>query len=892
MAAQQLGAVAGFRHRWGRSSLIGLVLLSSACAAPVPMPGTAPVTSRFAMGGVSTAEAGIRHYLAAGDSLALRSIAGLPGDTLLRLLHYGLAHHRLGHWQASNHALQQAEAIAEARYTKSLSQALGASVINDKTVDYNPPPHERAFMHYYGMLNYLQLGDRDAALVEARKANVFLERYTRENGDRSYESDAAVQYIAGMLQWARGDRDDAIVSLRKAGQAYDTYRSRYGLPSPKFVGADLARSASLLGIDEVAADVTKTYGLTKADIAPSKGSGELIVLIENGYIAHRIEQKLYVPILKSESDALSTGGVAAAVLVGLPIVDRTLTLFQETNKGNEYAKAYQDGYIIGAMITGGDVFSIAWPKYSLWANGAEQVTVAVGTARQEGLVINDLSAIAARHFEEEKGRIIRRAIFRGAGKFALAKFAEKKAEQAAAKGGGGWMSELAGMGAKAIVQGAGNALEQADTRSWSSLPAEIRAARFTLPPGDHPVTVKVLDADGTIRNIDLGVVKIASGETVVRTAFVDGSYRGSTQRFAMAQQGVDFNAGTAVASGALPAGSSASLAGGAAGAAGATGTAAQGMAGMAALIAGAAGGAAPGAASQSGAAAPATPAPVPAAKPAEPPPPPPPGALATVLAVRPVTSAIRPLAGETVRFAVQMRNSPERDRRERAQLALYVVRQGGDDTTLVWSGLEGDTASWDGMVGDSAAFTGWYAWNMRVTTPRGAYPTNYSWSTAVDVEAPNGRSLAQEPPEITPEPETRTVQRPDYAKKKSRLVWGLVFTGLGVGTSAAGYSMASTAIAGTPPGSAERQMAFNVWTGGVAIGAIGAIVAARGWFKDYTHDVREPDAGAVQRNQEKRLERAEALKAVIERNETVRQSYVMRIRTLPNRQGASPGRRP
>ena len=163
MAAQQLGAVAGFCHRRGRSSLIGLVLLSSACAAPVPMPGAAPVTSRFAMGGVSTAEAGIRHYLARGDTLALRSIAGLPGDTLLRLLHYGLAHHRLGHWQASNYALQQAEAIAEARYTKSLSQGLGSALINDKVLDYNPPPHERAFMHYYGMLNYLQLGDRDAS---------------------------------------------------------------------------------------------------------------------------------------------------------------------------------------------------------------------------------------------------------------------------------------------------------------------------------------------------------------------------------------------------------------------------------------------------------------------------------------------------------------------------------------------------------------------------------------------------------------------------------------------------------------------------------------------------------------------------------------------------------
>ena len=859
------GAVAALRHCPGRACALAALLALMGCAraggtaagaggstvmgaasggggrSGRAAAAIAPPNSRFAMGGISAPEAGIRHYLARKDSLALRAIAGLPGDSLLRLLHRGMAYHRLGNWQASNAALQAADVMAEDRYTKSVKQALGAALINDKTIDYNPPPHERAFMHYYGMLNYLQLGDRDAALVEARKANAFLERYVRENGQRTYESDASVQYLAGMLHLAGGDKNDAIVSLRKAGSAYDVYRERYGVPSPRFVGADIARTAKDMGIEEVVADATKRYGLGSADVAAQRGSGQLLVLIENGYIAHRVQQKLYVPILKSEADALSNGGLEAALTVGVPIVDRTLTLFLETNRGNEYAQAYQDGYVLGALITGGDLVTMAWPKYSLYANGVEDVTVTVGTARQEALVMNDLSAIAARHFEEEKGKIVRRAVFRAAGKYALAKYAEKKAEQAADNAnttGVPGLGKIAGGIAKAGAQALANATEQADTRSWSSLPAEIRAARFTLPPGDHHVVLNVLDADGTTRTIDLGTVKVAANQTVVQSAFVDGQYRGSARRFANAVQGVDFRASLDVASGALPAVQAAAPVG-------------------AVVLAGAAG------AGGAAAAAPSAPAG--------------PGALATVSAVRPIAGTFRPLAGESARFAVQMRGTPEGDRRGRAALTLQLVRQGSTDTAHVWTGSEGDTLFWNGTIAGEQAKPGQYHWILRANTPRGDRPTEYAWSAAVEVEAPRGSALISDPPEPRLEPETRSVMRPDYAKKRSRLKWGLVFTGAGIGTSVMGYSMASTALKGTPPASPERQMAFNVWAGGITVSALGAFVASRGVFKDYEKKVDEPDGGAIQRNAEVREDRAKAVASVREQNESIRKSVVMRI---------------
>lgn len=814
---------------------LAAVLSGAANGAATSAGAFAGANARFAAAGVSRPEAAVRSLLASGDSSALAAVEALPDDALLRLLHRGMVHHRLGNWQSSNAAFQAAERLAEDRYTKSVSQALGSALINDKTLDYNPPPHERAFMHYYGMLNYLQLGDREAALVEARKANAFLERYTRENGHRTYAADAAVQYLAGLLQLAERNGSDAIVSLRKAGEAYDVYRARYGVPTPRFVGADLARTAAEAGMADVATETAKRFGLGSAELGSQAGSGQLLVLVENGYIAHRVEQKLYVPILGSEAAALSSGGAAAALTVGVQIVDRTLTLFRETNRGNEYAKAYQDGYVLGALVTGGDLFTVAWPKYALWANAVEDIQVTAGTLRREALVVNDLSAIAARHFEEDKSGILRRAVFRAAGKYALVKFGEKQAEAAGNKAGG-WWGEAAKFGAGLAGKKLADATEQADTRSWSSLPAEIRAARFTLPPGEHDVTISVVDADGSTRTISLGKVRVDANEVVVRNAFVTGQDRGNARRFATALRGADLQASTAVASGTLP---SAPAAGGAV--AGAT-------------IAG----------GPPGAGAPAAPAG--------------PGALATVMSVRPLAAEFRPLTGEAARFAVLMRNTPAAEKRGRAQLALYVAAHGGTDTAHVWSGAEGDTVFWSGTIGDRRAQPGQYDFVLRTTTPLGERATEYAWTASIEVDAPNGRELLIPPPEPKLEPETRTVLRPDYGKKRSRFTWGLVLTGIGAGTSAAGYSMAGGAIRTTPPGSDERAMAFNVWAGGIAVATIGTFIASRGWFKDYERPVQEPDGGAIQRNREAREARARALEEVEAANEKVKQSVVMRLR--------------
>jgi hypothetical protein len=516
-------------------------MFAAGCASSPPPEGMFsalrdPANARFAMGGITPAEAGLRYGVARADSAAVAlAMSRLPGDTLLRLLHWGLAHHRAGRWAQSNTALQAADQLAEERYTRSVRQALGAALLNDLVVDYVPPAHERAFIHYYGMLNYVALGDRESALVEARKANLFLERYAREHGSRTYTVDATVEYVAGALHLDAGDRNDALVSFRKADSAYAVYGRAFGMTAPAFVAGDVARLGDAMGV-QLARGTPRPQQQGRANT----GEGHLLVLVENGYIAHKVQEKLYVAITETERHALRRHRDHDGFRIGSDVAERTLRIFTDPGT-SEYTRRHADGVAIGTLASGGELLTLAWSRYRLAASGADSILVSVGGRTESPVLMNDLSAIAARSFEEDKPAIIRRMVFRGAMKYAIAKYAEHKAEEEGEKRAEG-SGKLWKFGAKVLGQGVAAATEKADTRSWSTLPSEVRGIRLTLPAGDHRVVVSLMDPGGTPRHIDLGVVRVEPGRLAMKSVFTDGRERGSSLRFANASRGVRYRA--------------------------------------------------------------------------------------------------------------------------------------------------------------------------------------------------------------------------------------------------------------------------------------------------------------------------------------------------------------
>ncbi len=121
--------------------------------------------------------------------------------------------------------------------------------------------------------------------------------------------------------------------------------------------------------------------------------------------------------------------------------------------------------------------------------------VEAGGRSAQTVVVEPIGAIATKALEDEFPAIKARAITR-----------------AMTKGGAYTAAEAAGTNQtvnKAGLSAAG-AFEQADTRGWATLPAEIRMARVSLPAGVHDVTISYRDAAGAVafqevlRGVEIG----------------------------------------------------------------------------------------------------------------------------------------------------------------------------------------------------------------------------------------------------------------------------------------------------------------------------------------------------------------------------------------------------
>jgi tetratricopeptide (TPR) repeat protein len=499
-----------------------------AMPSPQSLPPQSPLLSRT----LGQTDAWLRWYLMTGraDSaahlLAQRGVA--PRDDLLRRLQLGVVLHEGGRWAESNEAFEWAEREADDRYARKLRQQVGSLLVNDGVVDFTPARPEMAMIPYYRMLNYLALGEKDEALVEARKAGAWIER-VEDGGRPPCLGEGFVEYVAGLVYQAHGERNDALVAFRQAERSFDACQERDASGRPAQLGEDLVRAAQALGLREVADSARARYRVGALPAAPGPGSGELVVLVEQGWVAHRAGQDIHVPIDQQEADSAGgRGGFSPGFAEQL-----SGRLFSNLMERSVWGDALDDRphRQIAEMAEGDYVMKMAWPVYRLEACGTPRVRVVVtDTALDEPIVqeagaSEDLSSQVVRAFEATRPSLFARMVARGLAKYAISHDLERHARD---KGG-----EFAGWLTGAVTNAAGNVLERADTRSWSLLPDRIGVARFSLPAGEHRVKVETLAPDGSVStSVDLGVVNVAAGSTVFRSERVWGAEMGDMRRLA------------------------------------------------------------------------------------------------------------------------------------------------------------------------------------------------------------------------------------------------------------------------------------------------------------------------------------------------------------------------
>ncbi len=168
-------------------------------------------------------------------------------------------------------------------------------------------------------------------------------------------------------------------------------------------------------------------------------------------------------------------------------------------RSNLYRYGSPDGIVDQQLwITGQDAYivKVAYPKfekrnYQIVRGIATLNSLTSGVSYESSnILMEDIGSIAVTNLENRTGRIKAKAIARATTKYLATKVASRQAQ----KEGGA----LVGL----LVQVAGNvasaATEQADTRHWRLLPANIRVGKIAVAPGAYKGRINFVNASGAI----------------------------------------------------------------------------------------------------------------------------------------------------------------------------------------------------------------------------------------------------------------------------------------------------------------------------------------------------------------------------------------------------------
>ncbi|MDH3297771.1 MAG: hypothetical protein OEM96_05795 [Gemmatimonadota bacterium] len=394
------------------------------------------------------------------------------GDDLLAALNLALVEHYAGLHESSNARLQSVDIEIEARFTKSVSKAALSLITSDRALEWLPSRFERPMIHVYGALSYLSLDELDEAAVEARR----LSRLLDDMGERQLSGDeadvyATLRYFTGAVFEAAGEWNDAHVAYRYAG--FEDELSR-----------------------------------------PPPGTGDVVLLVESGFVANRVEQSVNLLINAGDADYLRSGSDhdrrhAASCLSR----DRLGFAYESFGLPLEVDDCRRDRPRSGTDHDHDDdgvayLLRIAWPVmrrsidavetgYVRWDVGSATMTDLEG----EGLLQADLSGAAISDFNSHAAEVLIKAVARAAVKYAVVDAVADDSE----------VAQVLGNAVTAL-------LERADTRSWTLLPSNLHILRMSLPAGNHRIVVELGTGRFAAQSLVLDDVLVESeGVTVVST---------------------------------------------------------------------------------------------------------------------------------------------------------------------------------------------------------------------------------------------------------------------------------------------------------------------------------------------------------------------------------------
>ena len=215
-------------------------------------------------------------------------------DRLLRLMNRGMLLRIKGDFAGSNQEFAAAKQVSEELNALSLREQTTALTINDATRSYAGAPYEQVMLNIYSALNYLDLGQQDAARVEALQVDLLLGELADQAVGPLFDNDPFARYLSGLIYEAGGEYSDAMIAYRRAYQAYQQHGERYPLAVPHQLQVDLLRSSERLGLVDEHRRYREQFGIESWSMVEAQG--ELVFLFHNGLAPVKVEQSVMVPV--------------------------------------------------------------------------------------------------------------------------------------------------------------------------------------------------------------------------------------------------------------------------------------------------------------------------------------------------------------------------------------------------------------------------------------------------------------------------------------------------------------------------------------------------------------------------------------------------------------------
>ena len=437
-------------NAFGCSLLIFSCLLLSSCAIAPSVPPLQPHISNLIVAN--------RMDIAA-DMIAAQTADYGSGNYLLYYLDRGLVGFYAGRYQDSIRSFEKAKRRFDELYTTSLSKEGMTWLVNDNAAPYHGSDYEYVLVNVFQALNFIQSGDLNEALVEARDLTAkyqVVEGLAQKAQRGHFEDNGFARYFMGIILQSAGGTENESEALLFYKEARTLYQQFYaGSYMPRILQENLLTLSQKYGDEVYPALRAEMRGVEAVPARPDLA--QLIVIHLVGFSPLKVPEVIPVPL---ERDLITK-----------------IT----------FPKFLRRFYVVrSARVTAQN--DLGW------------------RATSETELGSDIEDLAIKDLNSRKAIVLAKAIIRPTLKYL---FESKQKEVIQRRNG-----PLAAEGFGLLSSLFNLYTEQPDLRSWQALPAQIRVARLFLSPGHYKLTSEGLGEDGGVVGVDnIGDVNLRAGES-------------------------------------------------------------------------------------------------------------------------------------------------------------------------------------------------------------------------------------------------------------------------------------------------------------------------------------------------------------------------------------------